>query len=71
MLREDAHSRLFLTSPDSCDSIWGREFDTQVVRRWNGLHGVEPWGSHDHVVDGRMIDYLEFDDFCDLLGHDW
>ena len=32
---------------------------------------VKPWGSHDHVVDGGMIDQSEIDDFRDFLGHDW
>ena len=70
MLCEKAKPRLFLTTLDSCDPALGREFDVEVICRWNGFHGVKPWGSHDHVVDGEMIDHSEIDDFRDFLGHD-
>ena len=41
-----------------------------MICRRNGFHGVEPWGSPDYIVDGKMIDHREIDDFCDLLDHD-
>ena len=69
MLCEEAKSRLFLTTPDGFDSALVREFDAQVVCRWNGFHGVQAWGSHDHVTDGGLIDLREIDDFVDSLGH--
>ena len=30
-----------------------------------------PWGSHDHVVDSRMINHHELENFCYFLDHDW
>ena len=71
MLCEKAKSRLFLATPDGCDPALGHEFDAQVICRRNDFHGVQPWGSHDHIIDGRMIDHSEVDDLRDLIGQDW
>ena len=32
------------------------------------MHGIEPWSSHDHVVDSGLIDYRELDDFVISLA---
>ena len=70
MLCEKAKLRLFLTTPYGYDPALGRKFDAQVVCRRNGFHGVQPWGSHDHIIDGGMIDYREVNDLGNFLGHD-
>ena len=70
MLCEKAKSRLFLRTPDGCDPALGQEFDAQVVCKRNCFHGVQPWDSHDHIIDGGMIYYREIDDLGNFLGHD-
>ena len=68
MLCEKTKPRLFLTTPDGCDPGLGREFDAQVVCRRNDFHCVQPWGSHDHIIDGGMIEHREVDDLGNFLG---
>lgn len=71
MFREEAKSRLLLTTPNGCDYVLGWEIDAQVICRWDDFHGVYALSSHDHVMDGGMVDHREVDDLCDFLGDDW